>query len=99
MAYEYSNQDLALITQAKLTPLQVDAVIGQFIDKGVLPVDCSIDFLGRKARGEDVQPFLNKIAETFVLRRSKGMSTLTKDLVNDEARDEAIPQKKNQGNQ
>jgi hypothetical protein len=66
---------MQLMIAAKRQVSEIDAVIDQFVDKGVQPVLCAIDFLGKTDRSEDTTVLTDLVASTFSDRITSGMST------------------------
>ena len=65
MAYTYSREELIMVREAGLTTAQVDAVINQFLNKGVMPLDCSLQLLKMQERGEPTTGFLSIVESSY----------------------------------
>lgn len=65
MAYTYSQEELIMVREAGLTTGQVDAVIDQFLNKGVMPLDCSLQLLKMQERGESTTGFLSTVEASY----------------------------------
>jgi len=72
--YPYTSFELITIRESGLTLEQVDAVIEQFTNKGLMPVDCAMDYLKRQERGEDTTAFLQMVEDNTALALANGVS-------------------------